>query len=407
MGVTPMASLLKSTCFSAYAEGRAGYIPSGTSQTAIGPGSAATGTTTASGDSGASLDAADYADMGGTAQGSMSISSYTPPGCINSCALDTVDPIVGVPDAYTYDCLVNDIDRLKKKYPSLLTSAVLGQSADGRNIYELTVGNSSAGTHILIDAAVHAREYITSNLCMKQLEYILQYAGNGSFDGRSMKDWLNSVCIHFVPMVNPDGVSISQFGLDSVRSQAFRDIINAAYAADTAAGRTSLEFPDYLRRWKANARGVNLNNNFDAYFERVTSGSDVPSSGSYKGSHAASEPETVIMTNLLNRTHFKAVVNYHSMGNVIYWDVSDNKLREHSRDLANNISLLTGYKMQISDDGGGLKDYCQLKNNPSTSITIEVGSTQAPVNPGEMPVIWAQNKFVPFYTMKWATLKGK
>ena len=67
----------------------------------------------------------------------------------------------------------------------------------------------------------------------------------------------------------------------------------------------------------------------------------------------------------------------------------------------------TGYQMLFSAGGGGFKDYVQLNQNPSTSVTLEVGRTEAPVPASEMNEIWAQNKFVPFYTMKWAKEKGK
>lgn len=354
-----------------------------------------------------SPDAMDYAATGGTAQGSMTISSTIPAGCIDSMALEVADSIVKEKDKYSYSDMETDLNALKKKYSSLMTLGSLGTTADGRSIYEATAGNSYASTHILITGSMHAREYITTMLVMKQLEYMLAYADNGSFDGRSIKSWLNDVCVHFVPMVNPDGVSISQFGLSGLKSESLKETVNKAYENDVALGKTTLEFEPYLTVWKANANGVNLNDNFNALTENITSVTDKPSATVYYGT-PGSENETKALQNLADSRHFKAVINYHATGSVIYWNYTGNRLTEHCRDLANNIKLLTGYTMVTTNtEGGSFKAYLGTRMQPTTSLTVEVGKSRAPVNFKEFQTIWGQNKFVPFYTMKWAKEKGK
>lgn len=354
-----------------------------------------------------SPDAMDYASTGGTAQGSMTISSSIPAGCINSMALEVTDPIVKERDKYSYSDMETDLNALKKKYSSRMTLRSLGTTADGRSIYEAAVGNSNASTHILITGSIHAREYITTTLVMKQLEYMLAYADNGSFDGRSLSSWLNDVCVHFVPMINPDGVSISQFGLNGLKSESLKEAVNKAYENDVTLGRTTLEFEPYLTVWKANANGVNLNDNFNALTENIASLTDKPSADVYYGT-PGSENETRALQCLADSRHFKAVINYHATGSVIYWNYTGNKLTEHCRDLANNIKLLTGYTMvSTSTEGGSFKAYLGTRTQPVTSLTVEVGKSRAPVNFEEFPTIWTQNKFVPFYTMKWAKEKGK
>lgn len=354
-----------------------------------------------------SPDAMDYASTGGTAQGSMTISSSIPAGCIDSMALEVADPIVKEKDKYSYSDMETDLNALKKKYSSRMTLRSLGTTSDGRSIYEAAVGNSNASTHILITGSIHAREYITTALVMKQLEYMLAYADKGCFDGRSLSSWLNDVCVHFVPMINPDGVSISQFGLNGLKSESLKEAVNKAYENDVALGRTTLELEPYLTVWKANANGINLNDNFNALTENIASVTDKPSADVYYGT-PGSENETKALQSLADSRHFKAVINYHATGSVIYWNYTGNKLTEHCRDLANNIKLLTGYTMvSTSTEGGSFKAYLGTRTQPAASLTVEVGKSRAPVNFEEFPTIWAQNKFVPFYTMKWAKEKGK
>lgn len=399
MGLVPMATAYGSVVGGGYLGG----APSGPGMT----GGMSTGANAAETPGSASLDAADYAATGGTAQGAMTIRTEIPAGAINSMALEVTDPIVKVPDQYTYDYMVHDIRALYARYPGKMTYRSLAQTPDGRDIYEITVGNQRAGTHILINASIHAREYLTSNLVMKQLEYLLAYADQGAFDGKSLRVWLEEVCVHFVPMINPDGVSISQFGLGGVRNGMLRQRVQKAYENDLSAGRTKLPLEQYLVRWKANANGVNLNQNFSVFFDRATGKADDPSAEDYKGAYPASEPESKAMADLIAGRHWKAILNYHSMGNIIYWDTENNPLREHSRDLANNLSALTGYPLRTAGGGGGMKEYAQLGKDPTVSLTLEIGSAAAPVPPSEMEKLWAQNKFVPFYTMKWAAEKGK
>ena len=352
-------------------------------------------------------DAADYADTGGTAQGAMSINAAVPSGCTDVAAIEVTDPIVTARDKYSYQDMETDLNRLKQKYGLNMQLKSLGTTVDERQIYEAEIGNANAQTHILITGAIHGREYITAMLTMKQLEHLLYSIENGAFDGQTVKGWLNEVCVHFIPMINPDGVSISQFGLNGLKSESLKEKVTEAYANDTAMGRTTLEFEPYLTVWKANANGVNLNNNFYAMLENINYRTDKPSSDLYYGT-PGSENETRALQALTDSRHFKAAINYHATGSVLYWGYTGNRLQEHSRDLANNIMVITGYPMMTpGTEEGSFKAYLGTRAQPVTALTVEIGKSRAPVNFAEFPTIWGQNKLVPYYTMKWAREKGK
>lgn len=356
-----------------------------------------------------SPDAADYAATGGVARGGMSISQNVPEGSVAVNLLgDIPDPVVKDADPYSYDYMFHDMDLLSQRYAGRMIYREIGTSRDGRTLYEMQLGNRNARTHVLMTAAIHGREYITANLVMKQAEFLLYADAQGaSFDGKRISDWLNEVCVHIVPMANPDGVSISQSGASGIRSEALRKTLEAAYQYDLSAGRSTESFADYCLHFKANAAGVDLNQNFGAAWDQASGKARQASFSGYKGPYAGSEPETAALMQLYNGGRFQAVVNYHAMGEVIYWDIAGNRLREHSRDLANNLSALTGYQMLFSAGGGGFKDYVQLSPKAAASVTLEVGRSTAPVSYAEMDTVWAQNQYVPLYTMKWAKEKGK
>ena len=126
------------------------------------------------------------------------------------------------------------------------------------------------------------REYINPYLVMEQLEQMLECYECGSFHGRSYRELLDGVAVHIVPMVNPDGIAVSQFGEGGLRSPELVQVLQACYAYDTASGRTKSSYAGYLARWKANAHGTDLNKNFITGF-----GSDaktlLPSYAGYPG----------------------------------------------------------------------------------------------------------------------------
>lgn len=165
------------------------------------------------------------------------------------------------PSVYTYEDLVSDTDLLKSRYSSVFSADSLGETADGRQILHFIIGNEDASRKILVNGGIHAREYITCQLVMKQTVSFLKHIKSGdSYGDISYKDLLQDTAIHVICMVNPDGVSISQQGLDGVQTDTVRKNLEQISQMDGA----SLSDNDYLEQWKSNANGVDLNRNFDA-----------------------------------------------------------------------------------------------------------------------------------------------
>ena len=180
---------------------------------------------------------------------------------------------------------------------------MIGQSADDRNLYEVVLGNPQAKKHLVVIANLHAREYMTTQLCMRQIEYYLNYY-NKKINGTKVSKVLDKVAIHYVPSCNPDGTAISQFGTSAIRDKDLREALRRMSGSSTT--------------WKANARGVDLNRNWDVAFRK---GGTRGSSG-FRGNRAASEPEIKALVKMINRIEKKGkimgVVSYHSTGSILY-----------------------------------------------------------------------------------------
>lgn len=307
--------------------------------------------------------------------------------------LEVSNPIVKAVEKYSYEQMEADIQSLKSTYGDKLLVQVIGTSKDGRNIYDIIVGNPEASQQILIQGGIHAREYMTPLVMMNQVEFALANYDTGHYNQRSVSGMFQKVAIHFIPMSNPDGVTLSQFGVEAIRSEELKQVIHNCYAKDVEAGKTTDAFEVYLTKWKSNAAGVDLNYNFATGWNELTS-RPAPSSMLYKGTTPLSEPESQALASIADKYPWAITISYHSQGEVIYWTSSSNGAKMASNTLAESISVMTGYRMDSSDGKGGFKDWMQSKGNPVPGVTLEVGRTPCPVPFGEYGAVWKQNKGV-------------
>ena len=275
---------------------------------------------------------------------------------------------------YTYEEMCGDIESLCKKYSEYVSYETIGYSEEGREIYDVTLGNKEADKTILVVSTLHAREYIATVVCMKQLEYyLLNY--NKTVDGTKLSDIFAKCNVHYVMMANPDGVIISQT-------------------------KKSL--------WKGNANGINLNRNFPYAFKKEGSKKD----GSYSGSKAASESETqavISLTQKLNKTQTLAVVNYHAMGQIVFGDY-DGKNKSLQTDISDMYKIArstTGYSSAASYGGtsnGNYREYLLYKLKVP-SITIEIGSVPCPVPKYQYASAFDRNKLIVLREAVWLEKK--
>lgn len=369
----------------------------GAAGAAAGSAGAAGAAGTAAGSVGAA-GAAGTAGSAGTAGGSAGTAGATAGSAEAGSAPQTdysgVDFVSTESSMYTYEQMMTDLEEMANAFPTLLTVNICGTSLDGRAIPEAVLGNQGSGRNICIQASIHAREYINTLVAMEQIEQMLTHHADGSYSGVSYDELLSSVCFHILPMSNPDGVTISQMGIDGIRDESLKEILRNCYQNDLDNGRTSSEMDYYWATWKANARGVDLNRNFDAGWETYE-GVYYPSSDHYKGEAPVSEPETRAIVDAVHACGAVLTISYHSTGSVIYWDYgSTGEVYEQDAALVNLVESVTGYaatsSVQSSQDAAGCSDYFVLAEG-IPSVTIENGYGACPIDIGEFPGIWYSN----------------
>ncbi len=284
---------------------------------------------------------------------------------------------------YSYKEYVNDLKELKEQYPDHCKINVIGQSADKRNLYEVVLGNPEADKHLLVIGNLHAREYMTIQLCMKQIEsYLSSY--QGKINGEKVADVLDKVAIHYVPSCNPDGTAISQFGFGQIRNTRLRKALKKMRGSS--------------RKWKANARGVDLNRNWDIAFRRKGR----PGSSGYHGKKAASEPETKALVKWVNTIQESGsvvgVISYHSTGSILYGRCAGEAratVKSQTKRMMQLAKSLTGYGLMPTESikaaNSCSREYFLYKKH-LPCITIEVGRGSCPLAVREFSSIWKKNK---------------
>ena len=294
---------------------------------------------------------------------------------------------------YTYLEMVKDLELLCEKYPKQLSYSSIGRSVAGREIYVAVLGNPDASRQILVSAGIHAREYLTPLLVMKQIEYMLAYLGTGNCNGVSYDDILQKYCFYIVPMSNPDGIMLSQEGLSTITDTALADSLISIYHKDFSAGlTTATNVNEYLKYWKANAVGTDLNRNFDALWEQYEAISR-PSMFRYKGPSPNSEPETQALVALTERLpNIQAVLCIHSQGEVVYWNCGQSAaLSTDTRAFAAMITGRTGYKLVAEQNNdASYSDWCALKKG-LIAVTVETGNGVCPLEIEQFQKIWSDH----------------
>ena len=303
------------------------------------------------------------------------------------------DAIIDLSTAlYSYQKMENDLQLLAGYYPQYMTLDTAGVTADGRNLYVIYFGNQNASRQIFICAATHAREYMTAQLVMKQLEYYCAHYEDGSYNGTAYRDIFENTCFVIVPMVNPDGVSISQFGEEGLNREDLRQNLRAIYESDKNGGYTDEAYDTYLTRWKANGMGVDLNRNYSPGWESVTDRT-APSSGLYKGTQPGSEAESQALMNIVDGlSNPLLAISYHSYGSLVYWQYGQAEpLWSKNQQLAAHVEALTTYYQAGYSNEAGFSNWCvNVKGIPS--VTIETGLVPTPLPLDQFELLWSQNK---------------
>ena len=290
---------------------------------------------------------------------------------------------------YSYDSMCEDLQELRELYGDRMRLNCIGSTKDNRSIFEIVIGNpEKAKKHIFFCAGMCGAEYMSTLMCMKQVEYSLCYYESGNYNGFSYQELCENVAIHVIPMLNPDGIMISEEHLACVRNADIVSDLKKWYERDSSKGGTSLDMDNYLMFYYANANGVDLRRNFDYQWSQISYDTDEPepSSKDYRGREAGSEPETRALLAQLTGCKPDLVIVYHTTGSEIKYKYGqEEEVKTAAKSYAEKLADVMNYEVckdSVGTDGyGSYEGYCnQVKGVPALSVYLGNGSTPLSLN---------------------------
>ncbi len=237
----------------------------------------------------------------------------------------------------TYQQMLDNLDSMASKYPNLISARqpidANNLTHDGFPIYWLRISDNPTTNEpepeILYDALHHAREPGSLSQMIFYMWYLLE---NYATDPE-IKYLVDESEMYFVPCVNPDGYMYNE--------------------------QTN---PNGGGLWRKNRRlnssnnyGVDLNRNYGYNWGFDNSGSSPnPTSATYRGTAAFSEPETQNMRDFTTAHNFRIAMNYHTYGNLLVYP--------------------WGYNDQLTPDANTFIDFSDLmtkENNYTTGTGMQ------------------------------------
>jgi murein tripeptide amidase MpaA len=222
-----------------------------------------------------------------------------------------------------YEQIVAQYEIWRAQYPYLIQRQQIGTTWNGQAVwvYKLHYPSSIPNTKIVtLQCGIHAREWISPPVGM----YIFEQMLRGCLNSAQGFFLLSTFELDVVPSMNPDGYIFSW---------------------------------DSDRYWRKNRRnngggvyGVDLNRNYSkAWGGQGSSGS--PSSETYRGPSAFSEPETrAIRDYMASRTGHSGFIDYHSYAQKILYPWSYTTNPAPTASLLDSIA--NSYRIALINSGG-------------------------------------------------------
>ncbi len=268
---------------------------------------------------------------------------------------------------YDYETMRQDIKELQEIYPFIEVRSI-GSSVLGKEIPEIQVGAGDKPIHY--NGSFHANEWITTPILLTFLnDYLLSLTNQETIRGLVTAPLYEQTNLSIVPMVNPDGVDLVLNGPPT--EEPYRSNI-------IKWNNGSVDFSD----WKANIRGVDLNDQFPANWELERDRNPkTPGPRDYGGEAPLTEPEAIAIADLTREKDFVIVVPFHTQGEVIYYGFEGLEPPQ-SQEIAAEFSRVSGYQpIESAGSYAGYKDwFIQDWRRPGFTIELGKGTNPLPLS---------------------------
>jgi len=270
---------------------------------------------------------------------------------------------------------------LCERYP-FVSYGSLGQSILGRSIPLISIGEGKKA--ILYVGSHHGMEWITTTLLLRFLRELCEVIEENNTIFRYSTAYLcESRTLYIVPMLNPDGVEYALHGICEDNPLYERLL--------------KMNDGDDFHHWQANARGVDLNHNYNCGFAeyKVLESEEGIEGGAptrYSGEMPESEPEVGCLCNFLRfHEEIGMALTLHTQGREIYYKSGDVELPSSYR-IARSFARMTGYNLGEAEGMaayGGMTDW-MIRELGRPCFTVECGKGKNPLPSSDLFEIYTE-----------------
>ncbi|KAK7867254.1 hypothetical protein R5R35_000243 [Gryllus longicercus] len=194
---------------------------------------------------------------------------------------------------HSYQEMKDYLQELAKLYSNTVSVGSIGSSYEGRDLPILKISSGGDDTRpiILIDAGIHAREWIAPAMALYIIQQLVENPSNA--------DLIANVDWHVIPLLNPDGYEYSRKSSRLWRKTRSKTKRKGCF-------------------------GVDGNRNFDIHWNGI-GGSTDPCSETYVGPRPFSEPETAALRDYVMKqltksgSRIKLYLTFHSYASGILY----------------------------------------------------------------------------------------
>ena len=246
--------------------------------------------------------------------------------------------------------------------------SVLGRTVLGREIDMYRIGT---GERAVVYVGVHhALEALCENILLALIYDMCVNPENKSVGGINRDFLLQKFTFFVIPALNLDGIAIATGeGRENILYERQRRICSGNFDL-----------------WQANARGVDLNHNYDAGFfeyKAIEAKEGLYSAPSrYSGEYPESEPESRAVANLVRTVAPSLVLSLHTQGVEIYFSPKTSRVQRLCASLASEVGYRVAYPSG-SAKYGGLSDYTGAIGIPSLTLELGLGKNPLPISHAE------------------------
>lgn len=205
------------------------------------------------------------------------------------------------------------------KYPSIAKKIKIGETLEGRSIYAMKISDNvdedeASEPSVLFNGMHHSREIMTAEVTTDIIKELLtKYSKD-----EKVTNWVNSNEIYVLPIVNIDG---------------------------------NVKVWEGENMWRKNARGgygVDINRNYPTNWNACSGSSGWKYSQTYRGSEAASEPETNVLMNFVSQIRPVFNISYHAYSELVIYPYGCRGQRTLNREVVEGVGKELGRILQYT-----------------------------------------------------------